>query len=391
MTARSKNITRILTAVLLLVFAYLSLGCSAPTVVAFNVEDGNPVEETAEERVSLSDPAASDIERQMIKIVITESCDTAIQYPDTGNDSANGIVKLQILPYLESLIRKADLSLAPSADGERLSRSVVYNMRITLDSAIDISFIEETESGYSLIQSFTINIENPSEAKLTDRLEYADAQNSVEPTPQVPFTGTKKRIALTFDDGPSTYTTEILAALRESNAKATFCVVGSKVSRFSDTIAQAAAQGSEVVGHTWDHPDLTKLSQSDIKWQINRTAAAIENITGIKTTMYRPPYGAYNSTVRQVSEGLNMSLLIWSIDTEDWKYVNEERLYNYVLENAKDGVIILCHDTYQSTMRAAVRLIPELVNRGFELVTASELLTQNDAALTLGKPYFGEY
>ena len=151
----------------------------------------------------------------------------------------------------------------------------------------------------------------------------------------------KKYIALTFDDGPSIYTISILNSLRVYGAKATFCVIGSRVETYQSAIKQASRQGCEVIGHTWSHPDLTALSAQDIRSQITSTNREIERLTGVKCRMFRPPYGYINQTVKNVSAELNMSILMWSVDTNDWKDNDADRIYKHIIENAKDGSIIL--------------------------------------------------
>lgn len=201
---------------------------------------------------------------------------------------------------------------------------------------------------------------------------------SQEPQPQPPsefkIDPNKPMIALTFDDGPSIYTKTILDVLAGNEARATFFILGTRAESYGSVIRQAVEQGSEVASHSWIHKNLTKLSKEEIKQDLEKTAQVIYDISGVKTVMYRPPYGAINDNLKTVSKNLQLSLIMWSVDTQDWKKKDAEAVYKYVINNAKDGSIILCHDIYESTAAAMKRIIPFLIEKGYQLVTVSELL-----------------
>lgn len=189
----------------------------------------------------------------------------------------------------------------------------------------------------------------------------------------------KPVVALTFDDGPSKeITPKLVELLEEYGVTATFCVVGNRLEKNMDIGTAIYESGSELVGHSWSHPYLTKLSVDGIKAQLNDTNALIEEITGSPSSFYRPPYGGVNKRVRSVSEELEMSLLMWSVDPQDWRTRDAESIYNHVLEYVTDGSIILCHDLYESTYEAMEMLIPELLEQGYRFVTVSELFEESD-------------
>jgi peptidoglycan/xylan/chitin deacetylase (PgdA/CDA1 family) len=197
----------------------------------------------------------------------------------------------------------------------------------------------------------------------------------------------KPMVALTFDDGPSADTKRILKVLKANKGRATFCVLGNRVKQYSGTIKQMLKQGSLVVGHSWDHKQLTKLSKAQIKKELSKTSAAIEKVTGEKPVMYRPPYGAIDKNVKRVSKQLGESILMWSVDTLDWKYRNANTIYNKVMSNVRDGSIILCHDIHTTTADAMERVIPALKEKGYQLVTVEELMEAKGIEMKPGERY----
>ena len=198
----------------------------------------------------------------------------------------------------------------------------------------------------------------------------------------------KPMIALTFDDGPSEETDRILRVLAEYNSRATFCVIGNKVETYADVIKRTVAGGNEIACHTWSHPKLTELSYATIKSQIERTNNAVREITGgYQIKVLRPPYGSVNKNVRQVCAELDMVIAHWEVDTKDWSTRSTSKTYRAIINGASNGLIVLCHDLYSTTAAAAEQAIPELVARGYQLVTVSELLSFHKNGVTPGTVY----
>lgn len=197
----------------------------------------------------------------------------------------------------------------------------------------------------------------------------------------------KPMVALTFDDGPGKDTKRILKLLKKYKGRATFCVLGNRVEQYSGTIKQMNKQGCQVMGHSWDHKLLTKLSKAKIEKQLSRTADAIEDVTGEKPDMYRPPYGGLNKNVKAVSKELGQSILMWSLDTLDWKYRNANTINGKVMSGVRDGSIILCHDIHSTTADAMEKTIPALVKAGYQLVTVEELMDAKGIKPLPGKRY----
>ncbi len=180
----------------------------------------------------------------------------------------------------------------------------------------------------------------------------------------------KKMVALTYDDGPSIYTPRVLKTLKENNAVATFFVVGNRVPTYSDTVKKAHDMGCEIGNHTYEHKCLTRMSETEVRRQISRTNKNVKKVTGQTPVIMRPTGGATNANVKQ---WVGMPSIIWSIDTLDWKTRNADSTRRAVLNRVKDGDIVLMHDLYSATATASETIIPELVRRGYQLVTVSEL------------------
>ncbi len=181
----------------------------------------------------------------------------------------------------------------------------------------------------------------------------------------------EKVIAITFDDGPSTYTNDIIEYLNKENARATFFILGNKVSIYKDTINKALKYGNEIGNHSYNHKWLTKLSIEEMLLQIEKkTQAIIEENTGYTPVSFRPTYGSINNTMRK---NVNLNIVLWTVDTMDWKYKSVDKIVSRATSKVKDGDIILMHDTHERTYNALLKIVPELKHQGFTFVTISEL------------------
>lgn len=180
----------------------------------------------------------------------------------------------------------------------------------------------------------------------------------------------KKMVALTYDDGPSIYTPRILKTLKENNSVATFFVVGNRVPMYSDTVKKAYGMGCEIGNHTYEHKILTRADAAGIRNQVSRTNVAVKKIMGTAPIVMRPPGGAVNNMVKSQT---GMPMILWSIDTLDWRTRNAASTKTAVLDHVKDGDIVLMHDLYEATANASTTIIPTLVERGYQFVTVSEL------------------
>lgn len=206
-----------------------------------------------------------------------------------------------------------------------------------------------------------------------------------EPEPN-PIDPSKPMIAITYDDGPNWGSTErILNVLKAHNAKATFFVLGDRVASREAILQRQVAEGHEIGNHSYGHPDLTSISYAAIQWQIANTQDVVYKATGVLPKIARPTYGAFSQTVK---EAVTLPLINWSVDTRDWESRNANSVYNIILNNVKDGDIVLMHDIHEPTATASEMVIPELVKRGYQLVTVSELFAHKGMNPVPGYVYY---
>lgn len=192
-------------------------------------------------------------------------------------------------------------------------------------------------------------------------------------------------IALTFDDGPFTsVTSRILDVLLEYNAGATFFVVGSRIEMYSDTLKRIYEDGFEVASHTWSHKNLNTLNDKEIEKEFSNTKDVLNKYVPVENILVRPPYGSANETVRSIAK---TSLINWSLDSQDWKSRDADKIIRHVLDTVQDGDIILMHDLYDCTAEAVEALVPELTERGYRLVSVSELFSIKKIPLEEGILY----
>lgn len=180
----------------------------------------------------------------------------------------------------------------------------------------------------------------------------------------------KPVLALTFDDGPSKYTKKIIDILNENDANATFFILGNKANIYSDTLNYMINSGNEIGNHSYNHKWLTKLTSEEIKDQLNKTQEIIKSITGYTPIIMRPTYGSINDNLRNSS---NLQLIMWNVDSNDWKLKNSKKIANRIINSVNDGDIILMHDTYNWTMEAVKIIVPKLIKEGYQFITVSEL------------------
>lgn len=198
----------------------------------------------------------------------------------------------------------------------------------------------------------------------------------------------KPMIALTFDDGPGKYTEELLNMLDEYNARATFFMLGSNVEKYPEIVKRMKEMGCELGNHSWSHTNLLKLDDADVKGEIDSTNAAISAAAGQNASQLRPPFGAYDDRIKSLA---GMPLMIWSVDTRDWERKNAAEITEYVLNTVEDGDVVLMHDIHSFSVESAIELIPELTERGFQLVTISEMAEARGISLEAGARYAGFY
>lgn len=186
----------------------------------------------------------------------------------------------------------------------------------------------------------------------------------------------QKQVALTFDDGPDPRTTpQVLDMLKKYHAKATFFMLGGKISGNESLVKRIADEGNEVGNHSFDHSNFTKLSHEQIVSQIESTNSLIEKACGKKPFYFRPPYGATDERVKQA---VGMSQLLWTVDTKDWENHNTAAIMTNIKNQLRPNGIILMHDIHQTSVNALPTVLDYLVNQGYHFVTVSQLMASQN-------------
>ena len=180
-----------------------------------------------------------------------------------------------------------------------------------------------------------------------------------------------KVVALTFDDGPSKYTKDILDILKKYDACGTFFLIGNKVSFYGEVLREMLSEGNEIGNHSYDHKYLTRLSEEEVKDEINKTQDEIKRVTGYTPTLFRPTYGGYNNTLKSY---IDLTFVLWDVDSRDWSVKSTEGIMSNVFKDVKSGSIILFHDNHEYSVNALPSVIKELKKQGYKFVTVSELL-----------------
>lgn len=185
---------------------------------------------------------------------------------------------------------------------------------------------------------------------------------------------TPKKIALTFDDGPSAvYTTRLLDGLRERGVHATFFLLGEKVEQYPDIVRTMYEDGHLIGNHTYSHMQLTSANMDRFEEELRKTDEAVYAITGEHTEYVRPPYGIWN---KRYEEDLNMLPVLWNVDPKDWCTSDAGTVITRITEHAEENAIILLHDCYASSVEAALRVVDILQAQGYEFVTVDELIME---------------
>ncbi len=181
----------------------------------------------------------------------------------------------------------------------------------------------------------------------------------------------RPKVAITFDDGPSTvYTKILLDGLKERGVKATFFLTGQEIQYSKDVVKRMAKEGHIIGNHTYTHVDLKKTNYKKAIKEIEDTNNAIKEITGKKPKYIRPPYGDWDERIFKETD---MSIVLWSVDPEDWKDQNASIVARRVIKNTTDGDVILLHDIFKTSVNAAFIIIDKLQSQGYEFVTIDKL------------------
>lgn len=199
-----------------------------------------------------------------------------------------------------------------------------------------------------------------------------------------------KYVALTFDDGPhKTNTERVLNSLKEFDVKATFFMLGNQVDYYPSLVQRVAEEGHEIGNHSNTHPDLSKVDANRVQKEFETTNQRIYDVIGRYPTVFRPPYGSYNNNIITQATNLNLPIIMWSVDSLDWKTKNATSINHEILSTTTNGSIILMHDIHDATADALPSVLKNLKEQGYSFVTVSQLLEwRGDTGIG---PHYGSY
>ncbi len=217
--------------------------------------------------------------------------------------------------------------------------------------------------------------------------------------PPKPSSDGVRYVAFTFDDGPNiTITNDMLDLFEKYNGKATFFTVGTNVELYPDIAKRIVSSGSEIASHSYAHKHYDKMSAAEIKADLSKSCKAIKDATGVEPKLLRVPYGAFNDTVLST---VGKPIVLWSLDTNDWRYKirtkdnrtkaeierDKKIIINSIWSSLNDGDIILMHDLNKMTLDVCKEVIPKLSEDGWKMVTVSELAEIREIKLENGVVY----
>lgn len=277
--------------------------------------------------------------------------------------------------------QQAELDLSETITQETLSNFVITDGGNSLAWPIGQASLLPSAYGEMTIKvpiaAVAKYLQNPTARKLANIPKPPEPKPEPTPAPAAPApapTTGNKVIALTFDDGPGPHTAHLLDILDQYGAKATFFLIGSKVSSQANVVRSIHARGHQLGNHSWSHPELPKLPVDQIAGEIDRTNDAIKQATGVTPAILRPPYGAVNGAVLEQLRLRGMSSILWSVDTRDWADRNSDIVCSRAVAGARPGAIILMHDIHQTSVGAVPCILSALKQQGYSFVTVQGLL-----------------
>ena len=189
----------------------------------------------------------------------------------------------------------------------------------------------------------------------------------------------EKKISISFDAAwGSERTPQLLAILEEYEIKTTFFLVKFWIEKYPEVTKRIAREGHEIGNHSATHPNMDTLTRGEIRRELEETNSLIEELTGQRPMVFRPPFGAYNNTLVEVVEELDMKAIQWSIDSLDWQDLSAQEITERVLKQVAPGAIVLFHNNAENTPAALVPILDELLADGYSIVPVSELIHWDD-------------
>ena len=189
----------------------------------------------------------------------------------------------------------------------------------------------------------------------------------------------QKYVSLTFDAAwGNEDTPELIRILEKYSVKATFFVVGAWAEKYPESVKALHEAGHEVMNHSDDHAHFNKLTSGQVTANINAASDKIEAITGVRPTLFRPPYGEYDDHVISAVRSLGVEPIQWDVDSLDWKEISAREIYSRVTKKVSPGSIVLFHNAAKHTPEALGDIIEYLLAQGYTIVPVSELILKGD-------------
>lgn len=273
---------------------------------------------------------------------------------DIKNEKLSYISDLYDKNYLENEINSLVFHKYQYDIYEKIKNSNINNHTYEIsDKKIVVYFNDISFNEIDYIPSVEINL-------IKEAFEYEENYNNKG-----------KYIILTFDDGPSEYTNDLLNILNNNNSSATFFMLGNRMKNNVDIIKNIYNSNSEIGSHSYLHNDLTNYCEEELIEDFNTVNIIYNEITNDNIKYFRPPYGKYNENIKN---NINIPIVLWNIDPKDWLLRDSIDIYNNVINNACNGCIILLHETYKETVEALKMIIPKLNELGYKTISLSEAL-----------------
>lgn len=290
---------------------------------------------------------------------------------------------------IKKLVLRTGLLIIISTCGcslQKQSETNDYNLTETLD----INEINNQPDNDTIVTTPSAIINNnPITTPLSLLITQQETQSQITTTsPCEIVEDNRLAVSLTFDDGPSAYTEDLLNLLNEYNIKATFFVIKYNCEKYPEKLVTIQEYGHEIAIHGATHTEFTKLSTDEVTKEIETTIEYIESLGVDASEIVRPPYGSINNKIRQ---NIAYPFVNWDIDTEDWKTKNKNKIKNEILDNIHEGAIILMHDNHsqkvhEANIAALNEILPELIKE-YKFVTITELCEDLNVELENGKSY----
>lgn len=320
------------------------------------IEEKNKKEEIEEEKVeSLKEESEKENVAELVKAIVPDKVEEIglINTPSVPEKNENkekkNILRRRYKDILLSINPRLDLSGIDFNNYEIVDENIIFDNKLSLN-------IEEYKR---------IFLSNVGIASIYTKNKLKPIVREIDPT--------KKHIAFTFDDGPLNVNHDKIRELfNEYNQSASFAVVGKVVKNNSKRLIKTYLDGHEIINHSYSHPNLVKKNMNEIILEVLRTDDEIFKNIGIDVVYLRPPYGSYDSRVKNFVGKKNIAL--WSIDSLDWKTRNVDKIVEEVMPKIKDGSVVLFHDLYEETYEAVKIMLPQLIEEDYQFITYSQLM-----------------